>query len=93
MEGAKKGPVKRSVSVDTTFGLSASLAEQAGIDASWLGKHSFNVQASFAQRQRSPRHRTRLSVSTAPQIWIGLPCTAIAASFSASACVGCAWQV
>ena len=27
------------------------------------------------------------------QMWIGLPVTAIAASLSASACVGCAWQV
>jgi len=27
------------------------------------------------------------------QMWIGLPVTAIAASFIASECVGCAWQV
>ena len=29
----------------------------------------------------------------AHQMWIGLPCTAIAASFTASLCVGWAWQV
>ena len=42
-------------------------------------------------------HRRSVERSGAPrlhdQMWIGLPCTAIAASFSASAWVGCAWQV
>jgi hypothetical protein len=47
-QGAKRGAIKRSVSVDTTFGLSASLAEQAGIDGRWLGKQKFNIRAKFA---------------------------------------------
>ena len=47
-EDARKGKVKRSVSVDTTFGLSASLAKVAGIDANWLGKQRFEVEATFA---------------------------------------------
>lgn len=45
--GAKRGSVKRSVSVDTTFGLNTSLAEQAGIDLNWLGKQKFVVEARF----------------------------------------------
>lgn len=46
-KGAQKGCVKRSVSVDTSFGLSASGAKQAGIDLSWLGKQKFNIEAKF----------------------------------------------
>ena len=45
--GAKRGSVKRTVSVDTTFGITASNAKQAGIDLSWLGKQRFNVSVSF----------------------------------------------
>jgi len=45
--GAQKGSIKRSVSVDTTFGLNSSLAEQAGIDFDWLGRQKFNVEARF----------------------------------------------
>jgi hypothetical protein len=44
---AERGTIKRSVSVDTTFGLSASLAKQAGIDLSWLGRQRFDVEAKF----------------------------------------------
>jgi len=34
-----------------------------------------------------------LSKHQEPQMWIGLPVTAIAASLIASECVGWAWQV
>jgi hypothetical protein len=46
--GAQKGSIKRIVSVDTTFGLNATVAEKAGIDTSWLGRQRFIVEASFA---------------------------------------------
>lgn len=45
--GAKKGSIKRSVSVDTTFGLKSSVASKAGIDGDWLGRQKFIVHAQF----------------------------------------------
>jgi len=45
--GASKGSVARSVLVDTSFGLSASLAKSAGIDVNWLGRQRFDVEAKF----------------------------------------------
>lgn len=45
--GARSGRIERNVSVDTTFGLSASLAKVAGIDMSWLGKQRFEIEAEF----------------------------------------------
>lgn len=44
---ARKGCIKRTVSVDTSFGLSASVAKRAGIDLGWLGKQKFNIEAKF----------------------------------------------
>lgn len=45
--GATRGSVTRSVSVDTSFGLTASLAKAAGMDANWLGRQRFEIEASF----------------------------------------------
>ena len=45
--GASKGSVARSVSIDTSFGLSASLAKSAGIDTNWLGRQRFDIEAKF----------------------------------------------
>lgn len=46
-QGATRGSVTRSVSVDTSFGLSASLAKAAGMDANWLGRQRFEIEARF----------------------------------------------
>lgn len=46
-QGAQRGSVRRSVSIDTTFGVSAALAKHAGIDTSWLGRQRFEVAAKF----------------------------------------------
>lgn len=45
--GARSGRIERNVSIDTTFGLSASLAKMAGIDVNWLGKQRFEIEAEF----------------------------------------------
>ncbi|MFC3672784.1 hypothetical protein [Novosphingobium pokkalii] len=45
--GATKGSVNRSVLIDTSFGLSASLAKSAGIDTNWLGRQRFAIDAKF----------------------------------------------
>ena len=45
--GATKGSVNRSVVVDTSFGLSASLAKSAGIDTNWLGRQRFAIDVKF----------------------------------------------
>lgn len=44
---ASKGSVTRSVSIDTSFGLSASLAKSAGIDTNWLGRQRFDIEIKF----------------------------------------------
>ena len=46
-KGAQRGTMKRNLSVDTTFGFTSSLAEQAGIDLIWLGKQRFVVEVKF----------------------------------------------
>ena len=45
--GSKEGSFTRSVKVDTTFGLSASLAKVAGIDINWLGKQRFVIRVDY----------------------------------------------
>lgn len=45
--GATRGSVTRSVSVDTSFGLTASLAKAAGMDANWPGRQRFEIEATF----------------------------------------------
>ena len=45
--GASKGSVARSVSIDSRFGLSASLAKSAGMDTNWLGRQRFDIEAKF----------------------------------------------
>ncbi len=47
VRAAQKGTMKRSMSVDTTFGMTASTAKQAGIDVSWLGRQRFDIEAKF----------------------------------------------
>ena len=47
MFNASKGVTVRTIESDTSFGLSASVAQQAGINADWLSKQLFRIEATY----------------------------------------------
>lgn len=58
-----------------------------------LFRQQSGSQATRRQRPAQKAGEGPSPLAARDQMWIGLPCTAIAASFTASECVGCAWQV
>ena len=44
---SSKGSMTRTIGIDTSFGLTASVAQQAGINADWLSKQLFKVEATY----------------------------------------------
>ena len=44
---SSKGSMTRTIGMNTTFGLTASVAEQAGIDADWLSMQLFRIEATY----------------------------------------------
>lgn len=47
IEHSSKGSITRKIGMDTRFGLTASVAAQAGIDANWLSRQLFCIEATY----------------------------------------------
>ena len=47
IQQSNKGSITRTIGMDNTYGLTASVAAQAGINIDWLSKQLFRIEASY----------------------------------------------